>query len=263
MRTEAENILTIESIDVNNNTLKDTRILLVEDNELNRYLAATILEGWGCDVSMASNGEEAVSMAISNEYDIVLMDIRMPVMDGIAATKILRETHNYKKVIVALTANASRSDTEKYLSSGMDAHISKPFKQSELFSVISGLLNQSQIKSLVIKQDLENIGNRVLDLSGLKLSTNGNVSFMNKMIEIFLDNIDKDLNLIKKGIEDNDIERLSDIAHKLKPSNDSMCSSNVRSLIRRVEEKNAQTCVKLSKELVENIEVLINELKNR
>lgn len=263
MRTDDENILSLNSIDTDQVNLKNTHVLLAEDNELNKYLATTILESWGCEVSMASNGEEAVNMAISNEYDIVLMDIRMPIMDGITATKILRETHNYQKLIVALTANASRADSDKYLSVGMDAHISKPFRQSEFYSVISGLLNQSKDNEVMKNKKTENKDKTLLDFSGLELSTNGNVSFMNKMIAIFLDSIVIDLNLLKEGVYNNDIDRLSDIAHKLKPSIDSICSSDLRTLVRQIEEKNTETSVELSKELIKKIQIVINELKNR
>lgn len=113
------------------------RVLLVEDNEINRQVAAEILRSWGIDVDMAEDGLQAVEMAWKGTYDVVLMDIQMPGMDGLEATRLLREEKRLDNMpIIAMTAHAMRGDKDKSLAAGMQAHVIKPFDPDNLFSVL-------------------------------------------------------------------------------------------------------------------------------
>ncbi len=117
------------------------RILLVEDNPLNRNLAKVCLNKFGHDIEMATNGLEGVEKYLDKEYDLILMDINMPVMDGLQATKQIRElekgdVQRKRTSIVAITANAFVDTKEKCLESGMDAYLSKPYKAEELAQTI-------------------------------------------------------------------------------------------------------------------------------
>ncbi|MEZ5874772.1 MAG: PAS domain-containing protein [Hyphomicrobiales bacterium] len=117
--------------------LRGTRILLVEDNEINQEVALGQLEDAGAFVDLASNGEEAIRMIEKNEYDVVLMDMQMPVMDGVAATRILRSDRRFVDLpIVAMTANALASDRELCLEVGMNDHVAKPIDPHQLFGVL-------------------------------------------------------------------------------------------------------------------------------
>ena len=121
-------------IKIDLNSLKGSRILLVEDNLLNQQIATEILEDEGFIVEIANNGEEAVNMTNQSQYDIVLMDMQMPVMDGLEATKAIRQKFpNNDLPILAMTANASDVDRDKCLEAGMDAHITKPIDPNLLF----------------------------------------------------------------------------------------------------------------------------------
>ena len=116
---------------------RGTRVLLVEDNEINQEVAIGLLEDAAIQVDLAENGEIAVRMAQKNDYDAVLMDMQMPVMDGIEATRAIRSDPRLQDLpIIAMTANAMAADREKCLTAGMNDHIGKPIDPDELFSVL-------------------------------------------------------------------------------------------------------------------------------
>lgn len=131
---------TIGSGRVERQTFNGLRVLVVEDNEVNQMVAGAMLSSLGCVVEVASNGEEAISIARSQRFDIIFMDCQMPVMDGYLATAVIRqeEIGNEKRVpIVAMTANASELDRDACLSAGMDDFLPKPITEPELAASIS------------------------------------------------------------------------------------------------------------------------------
>ncbi len=119
---------------------RQANILLVEDNQINRTVASVIIKKFGCMVDTANNGEEAMTAFLKNDYDIILMDCEMPIMDGFTATKNIRELGNEKSniPIIAITAYAMEGDREKCIDAGMDDHITKPITAN----VLTGLLER-------------------------------------------------------------------------------------------------------------------------
>jgi CheY-like chemotaxis protein len=114
------------------------RILLVEDNEVNQLVASRILKKAGFIVTIANNGKEAVEKVTEDNYGLVLMDIQMPVMDGLEATREIRKLPDYQKLpIVAMTAHAMSGDRELSIKSGMNDHVNKPIDVQELFKTIA------------------------------------------------------------------------------------------------------------------------------
>lgn len=120
--------------------LNGFRVLLVEDNLINQKITKMTLEKEGCIVDVAGNGKECLEKYHNKYYDLILMDIQMPVMDGLEATRRIRKyekTHNDRRsFIVALTANALKEDKERALKAGVDGFIAKPFKPDELFQIL-------------------------------------------------------------------------------------------------------------------------------
>ena len=117
--------------------LRDARVLLVEDNELNREVALGLLEDAHLSIESAENGEVAVQMVSARKYDAVLMDMQMPVMDGITATKAIRANPQLRILpIIAMTANVMATDREKCIEAGMNDHVAKPIDPDELFTVL-------------------------------------------------------------------------------------------------------------------------------
>ena len=118
--------------------LNGTNVLLVEDNELNQELAVDLLTNSGLNVSVANNGKEAIEVMETQEFDIVLMDVQMPVMDGYEATKILRKEERFKNIpIIALSANVMQDDVEKVKLFGMNDHIGKPINVTTLLTTMA------------------------------------------------------------------------------------------------------------------------------
>lgn len=145
---------------------KDYKILLTEDDKVNQLVTARMLKECGYSVDIANNGFEAVEMAKKNAYDIILMDIQMPGMDGIEATKRIRETDKMTPVI-ALTAYALHGDRERFLAQGMDEYISKPIKVEKLVYAIEKMIAEKQ-------------KNTNLDNFGISFNENGEVLISEK-----------------------------------------------------------------------------------
>jgi signal transduction histidine kinase/CheY-like chemotaxis protein len=125
---------------------QNIRVLVAEDNSVNQKLVKRILEKRGVEVTIAPDGRDAVDCFLNDRYDIILMDIQMPLMDGIEATRAIRqqekETGATRIPIVALTAHAMKGDKERFLEAGMDTYIAKPLKQNQLIEIIDKLVQK-------------------------------------------------------------------------------------------------------------------------
>lgn len=127
------------------------RVLLVEDNAVNRALAQRLLEKRGFIISIAVDGKQAIGAVRDAEFDLILMDIQMPEMDGFEATAEIRkreESNGRRTPIIALTAHALKEDRERCLSAGMDAYVTKPIRPAELFRVIQDVLRLSGTRTV-------------------------------------------------------------------------------------------------------------------
>lgn len=126
--------------------LAGKEVLLVEDNELNMEIAQIVLAKAGIVVDTAENGKEAVAKASAKRYDVILMDIQMPVMNGYEATRAIRQLENKELAqvpIIAMTANAFQEDKEKALNEGMDGHVAKPLNVKVVMQTMQeALLNK-------------------------------------------------------------------------------------------------------------------------
>jgi two-component system, OmpR family, aerobic respiration control sensor histidine kinase ArcB len=127
-------------------SIPNLHILLAEDKIINRKVIMLLLTSLGHTVEIASNGEEAIQMFVPGKFDLILMDIQMPVMDGITATTMLREKHSSLPPIVGLSANAFEGDREKYISMGLDEYLTKPFKNEEFVEIVDRILKKTSIK---------------------------------------------------------------------------------------------------------------------
>jgi len=139
-------------------------ILIAEDNQTNQMLISVMLDEREVKYKIVENGQEVVDEALVNNYDLVFMDINMPVMDGVTATKILREK-GYKKPIVSLSANVIESDLETYKEAGVDDSLSKPIISAELDNIIGKYLKDQESKEILIDFDSINVEQLAVNLS--------------------------------------------------------------------------------------------------
>ena len=199
------------------------RLLLAEDNIINQRVALAMLSKMGCRADVAANGQEVLAALQRQAYDVVLMDVQMPEMDGAEATRLIRQKFPAHKQprIIAMTANALAGDREKYLAEGMDDYISKPVKIEELAQVLS------QTQPLVDKAETDaaqidpHSCSAVIDDSAfneLKVITDHNPVIMGSLIDVFLNRAAQYVAEIKESIDKDDAAKLYQIAHLLKPN---------------------------------------------
>lgn len=112
------------------------KILLAEDNDINRMIASIVLKSNGYEITEVLDGKEAVAVLSKQSFDLVLMDMQMPFMDGLEATRIIRKHINNKVPIIALTANEIRKEKDRCVQAGMNDFLMKPFDEKELVSII-------------------------------------------------------------------------------------------------------------------------------
>ncbi|QQV03424.1 MULTISPECIES: PAS domain S-box protein [Chryseobacterium] len=207
--TQKEN--TLEKQDI---SIAGTKVLLVEDNELNQLVAENSLNHFKCLVTKADNGKMAVDIARSEPFDIILMDIQMPEMDGIEATKILREQLEIRIPIIALTANAFKTEIDNCISAGMNDYITKPFIEENLLGIIyKHTRNPHRI------QQKKSGGDEVLyDLKNIKTLSRGNEEFVQKMLSIFISQTEETIPLTEKAFDEKNCAEIARLIHKIKPS---------------------------------------------
>ncbi len=186
--------------------LEELRVLLVEDHEMNLFVATSILAQWGIKPDIALNGKEALKRIRQYKYDIVLMDIQMPIMGGIEATKIIRKDIKSDVIIVALTANAIKTDIDKYLSVGMNKHLAKPFEPSALLNIM--------VETIVTTKKMDTIYN----LPKVRQMFDYNEAIVKKMLALFVEKTPQMLQQLEEAYAQKRYVVVSQIAHKLKSS---------------------------------------------
>lgn len=206
-------------------------ILLVDDVEINRELAKIMLEKQGHQVVLASDGQEALDKVREAHFDLIFMDIQMPVMDGFEATSEIRSyelAHQRQPLpIVAMTAYALQGDKERCLAAGMDDYIAKPIKEEQLQSVIGrfvmGQAEQVQpVSETSASPAVETVPDQtqqpVFDRQALLARLGGNEELIQKFVTMFFDSADEHLGLLQQAAETSDIEQVRAKAHAIKGS---------------------------------------------
>ncbi len=203
---------------------KGYRILLVEDNAVNREVAGELLGSTGLIIDTAHSGSEAVKMTQEVGYDFILMDIQMPEMDGLEATRLIRAQRGRKDIpIVAMSANVFREDREKAMESGMNDFIGKPVNPKTLFETVLKWLNKNQqspeseaASDSIIREQLERISGLDIE-AGLRFAPKGLKNYV-RLLRLFKESHDKDIAKVEELLRSGKFDDLAGLAHGIKGS---------------------------------------------
>lgn len=196
------------------------KVLVVDDEEYNRMLIQSIFKKWNVNYTEATNGLEAIEKVKSQNYDLILMDARMPVIDGINATKFIRNSldhHKSKIPIVAITAAISDVDKEKYFFSGSNTILEKPFSEEKLLEVILSVINNEIVRVNHAKNILEDSIPEEIDPTFKELHrlTGNDKNFIKEMLNKFIQTTTNGLQSMAESHVAGDVEHIIELAHRL------------------------------------------------
>lgn len=190
-------------------------VLITEDNEFNQSLLSHIFRNWGLQYEIAPNGEEAIKKIREKKYDLVLMDIQMPVMDGYTAARMIRNELKSDVPIIAMTAHAMPGEREKCLSFGMNEYIAKPVKQEQLSNLISKFTSfvQRNPKDETTSPDA---AYQYIGLQYLQEVSAGDIAYTRSAVQKFIKAIPIAMDELELSIKLNDTSKMKAIAHNMK-----------------------------------------------
>ena len=190
----------------------NVRVLIVEDQPLNQQLAKKLIHDFGFTTEVAFNGKTAVEFLRGETFDIVLMDLQMPEMDGYEATKVIRQTLHLDVPIIALTAHSSSGEREKCLALGMNDYLTKPYRAQELYYKIV-----SNVEKAITGNTIPSETN-IRDENPIKALAGGDKVFEREIIELMILSIPEDVSKMVSAIRENNFSLAKSIAHRIKSS---------------------------------------------
>lgn len=216
------------------------KILIVDDEEYNRKLLSAILKKYPVSYTEAVNGVEAIMEVKRNNYDLILMDARMPKMDGIEATKRIRKINGVSKnsiPIIALTAAVTEDNKKEYKFAGMNGCLAKPFKEKELLEEIKKVVelnNHTKTNENSNKPEEEEA--KSLDLSSLKELSNGDEAFYTDMLQTFLQTTTTGISEMEKLLKEKNYAMIAEHAHKISSPCKHLGANLLYNLLKEIEE---------------------------
>ncbi|MBG7610985.1 response regulator [Polaribacter sp. BAL334] len=236
---EKGNIKNLESKheEVQEGTFLGKRVLLVEDNDMNRFIAIQSLSYLGFDTVEAENGLIAIKLLQKQQFDLILMDIQMPIMDGVEATTYIRENLQIQTPIIALTANAFKHDIELYLEKGMNDFITKPFDEEDFFRKINTVLSTE--KDTLRLKNLNSLNTNFVekplyDLTEFGKLSRSNVDFIKKMILLFIQLVHDNTIILEEALETENVALIKKVIHKIKPNIEQMGITSLKGPINEI-----------------------------
>ena len=260
-KTDSEAALDSELAELDSE-IKNIKVLVVEDIPLNQLLMKTILDDFGFDRDIAENGKIAIEKMQGKSYDIVLMDLQMPEMNGFEATSYIRDKMNSRIPIIALTADVTTVDLVKCKAVGMDDYIAKPIDERVLYSKIVGLVKkQVPIFRNPDKADIQGKKLKCIDLNYLIQRTKSDPALMMEMISVYLEQTPLLISEMKQSLQEKDWHSLYSAVHKIIPSFSIMgISVDFENTAKRVQEyANTQQRTDEIPEMVLQLENICNQ----
>ena len=228
-------------------TLKGVKILLAEDNQVNQLFASELITEWGAELDIADNGQIAIKLYNNTDYDIILMDIQMPILDGIEATHIIRNQFPKNKrniPIIAITANAKNGDELRFKEYGMNDVIFKPYNSNKLYNLIIQHLGKvenkivdetTNQKVIANTSTLPDIDFEYASLHVLQSFSRGKESFIVKMLQAIIDTIPPTVRELNIAIQQEDWISVNKFSHKLIPNMNMSGNSNLENKMKWIE----------------------------
>jgi CheY-like chemotaxis protein len=242
--------------------ITNVKVLVVEDIALNQLLMRTLLDEFGFECEIVANGKIAIEMLLVKSYDIILMDLQMPEMNGFETTEYIRHTMNSLVPIIALTADVTTADLTKCKAVGMNDYIAKPVDDRLLYSKIVGYVK----KNMPQNEQTEILNNETLklkctNLDFLKQHTKSNQALMTEMLSLYLEQTPSLIKTMKQCLSTKDWNLLSKTAHKLIPSFSIVgISADFENMARKVQEyAGTQQQIDKTDNLVKKIENICNQ----
>lgn len=233
---------------VADNNLGKLKILLCEDNPLNQKLAKNVISNFGFELDIADNGEEGIGLLSKYHYDLILMDLQMPVKDGYQTTEYIRNEMNLDIPIIAMTAHSLVGEQERCYKTGMNAYVPKPFKQAVLLKTIKSVINK----------DSENEQKRKIDFSFLDEMGGGSADFKKEMINLFIEKIPDQIIKLEDAYKEGDYKTTKKEAHNMKSSFDIFMLEDLSNYLAQIEEE--AEIENFSTETLHKISFLHNEI---
>ena len=220
-KISSEEINTIslsDSSTISKTDFENICVLVVEDNEINQSLIKHLFKSWQLDFDLATNGKEAIDKLILKKYNLILMDIQMPEMDGYTATQEIRNKLKSDIPIIAMTAHALEGEREKCLSYGMNEYISKPIREQLLHKLITQFIH-IKVADVLQKKEIANVDTsqyKYINLQYMMEVSNGNTGYEKTVTEQFIEAIPDNLTAMEKAWKSSDITSLQQLAHNMK-----------------------------------------------
>jgi signal transduction histidine kinase/DNA-binding response OmpR family regulator len=225
---------------------RSLRVLLAEDNRVNQAVATRLLEKMGYTVVVADNGRAALLLLATQPFDLVLMDIQMPEMDGLTATRRIRESERstpYHVPIVAMTAHAMKGDREICIEAGMDEYVSKPIHSEALKKALAIVLpgrddavTQSSLTRTAVNKHATQAGAVAWDRGKTLERLGGDETLFHEVIGIFLEEVPQHMASLKQAIVEQNAKAIEEISHKLKGELGYLGIAEISQVVRELEE---------------------------
>jgi signal transduction histidine kinase/DNA-binding response OmpR family regulator len=222
--------------------IRNLKILIVDDEEYNRLLFKTILDRWKVKFAAVSGALEALELLKTERFNLLFMDIRMPGMDGLKATQIIRDELNISESdmpVICISAVHANEDRDRYSKAGMNTLLPKPFTEEILLTTIISVIKD--YRPVMLSGRLNNVSNEPSALEKFNLQnlihlSGGDEQFVNQMLVTFNDTTQKGLKEMQESMESDQMENVADIAHKLLPPSRHIGASDLCSLLKKIEE---------------------------
>jgi len=260
--TSYEHIVTRHSISEKQKHTK--KILLAEDNQINSAVAIGILEKLGYSAKTVESGIEAIKELSNNHYDLVLMDIQMPEMDGFEATEIIRNTtssvRNHSVPIIAMTAHAGKSYKDKCIASGMNGYISKPIEPQTLIETMKKIFhNPAPLQ--INKASRQKPKNTIFDKQTLLNRICNDEKLLIELVSIFIETVPNKINELKTACGSEALEDIKRIAHSIKGSASTIGALIMLDISLKIEEAAKACDAEKAVQLINELDAEFNKLK--